>query len=39
MSSLVGGPSMVGGLGLRAPCPPKSGPETRFKQLKQDLSI
>jgi len=26
MSSLVGGPSMVGDLGPGAPCPPKSGP-------------
>ena len=26
MSSLVGGPSMVGGLGPGAPDPPKSGP-------------
>ena len=36
MSSLVGGPSMVGGLGPGAPCPsPKSGPELEYLFLIQ----
>jgi len=37
MSSLVGGPSMVGGLGPPGP-PPKSGPALSYKKVNENIA-